>query len=367
MTLSGPVLAQDGGLRPLPQLTQEFDLTGYASQTDTISRTSDAIPYVSFKVSLPKNWTERTALGQSFGELYRFDGPAFGDVRPYFSLQREQMRRENTAKGELIAHMLKSGYVLRGLNEIDDRNVDAFYVKYSPNGDSFAVRARARVMGDSLVVAEYALPVHAFGDAADTQTFAMQSFEFLKDNDAPVERWIPRRYGPSVSFSYPASWRFVGEETDEVNQVRINLENQGSEGVVSGSIKLNVYSSRNLMLPESRERFEVDVPAILRGIKPRYEAERLVIGKHLETKVPKLDVPVKFSSLDVYPVRPRLTDYQTDRTPSANQELWVAMLQTDEAVPRTILVEMLTPAREHNVYVWGVNARAFEMILKSIK
>lgn len=365
--LLGPVFAQDGALRPLPELSQNFDLQAYASQTETITKRAENLGNISFQISLPNTWVERTALGQDYGELFRFTGPAFGDVRPYFSFRREQMKRENTAKGELVAHMLKSGYVLRGLKEIDARNVEAFYVKLDSNRDSYAIRARVRVQGDSLLMAEYAVPVHAFDVAADAQTYAIESFEFLSDSDAPVERRVRRIYHEVLKFSYPASWQFENEEVLGDNAALFELYNPGLHNMRNGVIRIQLYSGRHLSLPESRQRYPVSVPDLLRDIRARYEAERLIIGPNLENKQPDLGVKTKYASLDVYPVRRRVTDYETLRQEAVSQELWVALFQTDEQFPRTFLVEMITPAREQNVYVWSVNTRAFDLILQSIE
>lgn len=359
--------ARAQALLPMPELDKSFNLTTYAASTDTATKEFPTIPDAGFQVALPRTWMERMSLGQDFGEIARFDGPAMGDVRPYFSYKRIAMPRENSARMELVAYALKKGYLLRSIREIDDRNVEALYTVLNDKGDSYTVRALMRVMGTYYLLAEYALPTAAWDAYKDAQTFAIGSFRFLKNSDTQIEKRTERVYFESLKFFYPASWRFVGEQAQGDNRVSVQLQSRDDTGVESGRITLNVISSRSLKDESDPNRFSVDVPAMLRDIRQSYEAQGYDLGSAVENLKPDLNIPVDFAVMDVYNLRRKLTDYQTDAKAPVTQELWIAVFRSAGANPKTYVAELLTPSRTLDLYQWSVNTRAFAMVLKSIQ
>jgi len=361
-----PAGAQE--LKPLPDLDAGFDLALYAGQTDTVSRTYEDLPHVGFEVSLPKTWIERATLGQDFGELTRFDGPAIGDVRPYFSFKRQQVTRENSARNELIAWLLRSGYTLRGFREIDDKNVEALYVMQDNQGDSYAVRCMARIEGPTMQMAEYAVPLKAYNAMRNEQVFAIKSFKFAGSSDTPIEKRIERVYRQSVRFYYPASWLFESEQAVAPNQVVLTLANPNNAGGKQGAIRFALYSAESMVdTAGGNTVYPVDVPALLKDVRTRYVEQRMDISAAIERRKPDLNLPVKFSAMEIYDVGTRISDYDTVEKPKPTQELWLAVFQTGEETPRTFIIELLTPARAQDMYLWSINTRAFEIILKSIQ
>ncbi|NBX65747.1 MAG: hypothetical protein EBQ96_01985 [Proteobacteria bacterium] len=354
-------------LIPLPELSPEFQLEAYAAGTDTIRKEFEEIPTVGFELSLPKVWVERSALGMSYGELVRYEGPAVGDVRPYFSFKRVPVKRENTARMELIAYLLKQGYVLRAIKEIDDRNVDALYVTVNDSGDSFGVRAQIRINGSDMLMGEYAVPITAWNELRDEQTFALKSFKFLKDVADPIEKRVERTYFKVLRFFYPASWLFLGEQTPAENTVSINFANRSETGVEGGRIKITVASTKPLKDEKSNDVFKVDVPEMLKAARKSYETRNFIIGKTLENRAPVLNIPVSFAALNAYELHTKTTEYEVDNLPLATHELWLAVFRTKAIVPKTYVVELFTPSRTQDIYLWSINTRAFEIILKSIQ
>ena len=369
---AAPLPAHAEELQPMPELSQTFDLAGYAGQTDTIKKDLIDIPNISFELSLPKAWTERTTLGQSYGELIRYDGPPVGDVRPYFSLKRINIKRENSARLELLAYLLKQGYVLRAIKEIDDRNIEALYVAVTNEGDSFAVRMRGRIMGPDLVLAEYGVPVNAWEQMRDEQTFAMKSFKFLKDSDAPIEQRMERTFFKSLRFFYPASWVFEGEETPAENKVSVRLGNKNDQGLEAGRIKLTLISTGSLKDTESFKEYQVDLADTLKQIRKNYESRNFQFGAKIDSRKPKLNVPASFSAMDVYQLHLRKSQYDDEKQEAATHELWIAVFKvkdTDRAQPveKAYVAELYTPSRALDIYLWSINTRAFEIILKSVQ
>jgi hypothetical protein len=360
-------MAQAQDLQPLPDLSSGFNLSAYAAQTDTIAKDFPGIDDASFQIALPKTWVERVALGQDYGEIAHFDGPAYGDVRPYFSFKRQAVARENTAKLELINYLLKNNYVLRSLREIDERNVEALYVLIDDHGDSYVVRAMMRINGPDMLLAEYAVPVNGWDDLRDAQTFAIKSFKFMKDSKEPIEKRMERTYFKSVRFFYPQSWFFVKEEAPADNIVVERLATKTQSGQDGGLINLTVASPKSLKDEAVLRVFPVDVPAMLRDIRKSYEDKGFIIEDAVETRKPALNLPTSFSTLQIYNMRTRTTQYDTDQKAPISAELWIAVFKGAGANSATYIAELFTPSRNLDLYAWSTNTRAFEIILKSIQ
>ncbi|MBU6235622.1 MAG: hypothetical protein KGQ41_07235 [Alphaproteobacteria bacterium] len=360
-------VARAEGLSPLPELSAQFDLNGYAANTDTITKEFPDIPNVAFELSLPKTWIERSALGQSYGELIRYEGPAVGDVRPYFSFKRIALKRENTAAHELVSYLLKQAYVLRSIHEIDDRNVEALYVLVNEAGDDFAVRAKIRIVGPDMLMAEYGVPIRGFDRMRDEQTFAVRSFKYLKDSKDTIEKRVERTYFRALRFYYPASWVFDKEESSAENRVRLTLVNKGDNGEEVGKIKITLLSTASLKDDEGKKVFNVDVSGELKDIRKRYEDAKYVFGPTIENRKPDLNLPTSFATLNAYQMQVKTGQYDTDALASAHNEVWLTVFRTSGPLDRTYVVEMLTPSRSENLYMWSVNTRTYELILKSIQ
>ncbi len=354
-------------LQPLPELSKGFDLQAYAAGTDTVAKDFPNIPNGSFKISLPKNWMERVAIGQDYGEIARFDGPAIGDVRPYFSYKRIGLARENTAKLELISYLLRSNYTLRGLREIDTRNVEALYVLVDDKNDSYIVRSMMRIIGPDAYLAEYALPVSAWNTMADTQVFAVKSFKFLRDSADPIEKRRERTYFKSLRFYYPESWIFEGEDMPADNIVVERLASKDQNNQLSGNIRLTVVSPRSLKDEMVEKEFTLNIPAMLKEIRKSYETKGFIVDAAVESRKPELNLPVSFSAMDIYNMRVRLTQYDTDQKAAVSKELWIAVFTSSGPIPKTYIAELFTPSRNTDMYAWSTNSRAFEIILKSIQ
>lgn len=360
-----PSRAED--LQPLPELSKTFDLASYASGTDTVAKAFDAMPFAGYEIALPKTWIERASLGQDYGELTHFDGPTVGDVRSYFSYKRLQVPRENSARLELIAYMLKQNYVLRSLKEKDDRNVEALYVMVDSRNDSYVVRTVARIVGPDMLLAEYAVPVHEWDRQRDQQTFAIQSFKFLKDSTDTIEKRVERVYFNALRFYYPASWIFTSEQALADNRVTLTLINKTGSNAEGGRIRLSVVSSKSLKDNGNRSNFAVEPPALLKELRKTYEDQGYVIGNSIESSKPGLNVPTKFSAMEVYEVRKKTSQYDSARPEPVTQELWLAVFSGEGEGDKFYIAELFTPSRKQDIYLWSVNTRAFEIMLKSIQ
>jgi len=355
-------------LQPLPALSKSFDLSAYAATTADVKKEFPGLPNVAFQISLPKSWPERIAMGQSYGEIARFDGPPYGDVRPYFSFKRIAVSRENAAKNELVSYMLRQNYVLRSIRAVDDRNVEALYVMADPStGDSFVVRTVMRILGPDMLLAEYALPMSAWDKKRDEQTFAIQSFKFLKDSTDTIEKRIQRAYFKELRFHYPASWVFEGESASVDNRVVTKLVTNGETGTEAGRIHLTMISPRSLKDPEDKRDYPVDVPGILKEMKKSYTDRGYDVSESIESLVPDLNIKTAFAVMDVYNLSRRVTNYETDRKQPVTQELWVAVFRGGGAHPKTYIAELVTPSRNQDLYQWSVNTRALAIIMKSIQ
>jgi hypothetical protein len=247
---------------------------------------------------------------------------------------------------------------------IDDRNVEAMYVMIDDSGDSYVVYARVRIMGHDMLVAEYGMPVRAWAKHKSQQIFAMRSFKFLKDSNTTIEERVERKYFESVQLFYPKSWLFLGEEVPQDNQIIIGLGVLNKTKTDAGRIRIAVIGEKSLKDARDPRIFVVDAPAYLRDLRATYENKGFVIGESIDSGKPDLNLPVTFSARDVYELRRKGTQYDTDKVEPITDELWVAVFKSGN---KTYVAELFTPSRKQNIYQWAVNTRAFEIILKSIQ
>jgi hypothetical protein len=362
-------IARAETLIPMPVLSQGFDLTAYAAGTDTITKTIEGNHSIGFELSLPKTWIERTTLDQTYGELVRYEGPAYGDVLPFLSVHRLPMKRENTAKLELISYILKQNYVLRALNVTSDRAVEAVYVMVNKAGDSFVVRAKAKINGADFLLAEYGVPARAFEEQRDAQTFAMGSFKFLNDTNTAIENRVERTYFKALRFYYPASWVFVGEETPSDNRVSIKFSSKAESGFETGRIKLTLVSNASLKDTKNKNAFAVDVPGLLKETRKSFEDTGYLFGQKIESKKPDLNIKTNFAVQDAYDLHLKTSEYESQKMGAVTHELWLAVFNVvgADGEQKIYVAELFTPARAQDLYLWSVNTRAFEIILKSIQ
>jgi len=230
------------------------------------------------------------------------------------------------------------------------------------------VRGRMRVNGNSMLIGEYAIPVPAWDIMRDQQTFPMNSFKFLTDGQGQlIEQRIDYSFASAIRFHYPQSWVVQKQENAQANRLLVQLANPATAGTQMGLMNVTVLSTASLSNPLDQTSYAVDVPAEVAALRGRYAAMGYTLEPAREQTKLALTLKTDLAMREVYDMRPRLSEYETFRKADVTHELWVAFMRTTETPQKTILVELMTPSRDKDFYLWAVNTRAFDILLQSLR
>lgn len=362
-------------LKPLYVPSEDgLALEAYAKRSQAITQKFDEDAYLSFSVDLPQNWTARPLISlknfsrsnRLHGDLARFEGVAYGDMRSHFRVRSVELPREISAKNWLITYLLEKGYTLYSLNTAEDgRSFDAMYIVFSGDkGESQIVRSRAYVSGPRIVLGEYVMPRGLWERERDQQAYAVGSFE-IKAED---QQWIePREYFSyleAIEFEYPDSWGIVNKDDGALNVLHVNLGNMDMTRVSEGEIALSVASNRSIKDFTSQEDFEIDLMGLVKKLQESILAKGYTLDSKMGNRTLDLDHDFKVQRTEIYPLRPILTEYEKGEKPPITHELWLSILVEPG---RAVVSTLLTPARGEDLYSWAVNSRAYEQILKTVQ
>jgi hypothetical protein len=78
-------------------------------------------------------------------------------------------------------------------------------------------------------------------------------------------------------------------------------------------------------------------------------------------------VPYALQLTEVYPLRRKLSDYQTHRQAPISHEFWITVIKGSEETGKNYIISMLIPARKDNIDQWSYAVKAYELILESIR
>ena len=360
-------------LKPLHQPQDPLLLESYAKRSQAISVDLEEDKYLSFSVDLPNNWVQRPFISlknfsrrnRLHGDLSVFDGVASGDMRSVFQVRSIELPREISATNWLMTYLISSGYTLYGLEEgADGRHFEAMYVRFE--GDQkqgFVIRAKGVISGPRLVLGEYVMPTGLWEQEKDQQAFAVGSFKIQANDQDWIEDKDYFTYLEALEFEYPNSWH-VAEKNDQAqNILKVSLKNSDLTRVSEGEMRIVVASETSIKDFTSLEKFDIDLPPLVAEARELVEAQ----GYNIDPKKGGRNIPVSpdfpVSRTEIYPLRPRLTNYESDKQAAISHELWLSLMIRDG---RAVISTLLTPARDQDLYSWAVNTRAYERVLGSL-
>ena len=352
------------------KLSRDVALTReeFFSRTKQIEEKPLDNPALAFRIKLPKNWmklnsgddVKKGELSQEIlGELSHYLGPPNLDLRSEFKIRANKMNYDVTAGDWFQNYIITNNYSLQGIDVSSDRRVQAHYVTVE-NGRQYVVRAVAQISGQTMVLAEYIVPIELWADERDVAIWSMASFYLTLPDPVPVETLVTHSFVDIARFEYPASWILnapVVTTTDRMSAYLINLKG----GIPPKDIRRN---TENLLLMDGRiEVLTVSKAngATLSGeianLKKQLMDRGLVIGGLIgPIEDIKRHPSLSFGKTEAYKINNKqgqLADY----------EQWIGIF---ESTGRIYLVQMLTVGRQDNFLAWARNSKAFKTIVSSI-
>lgn len=361
-----------GELKPLPDPVK-LSLDEYAEMSAHIERGFDEDRSISFSVDLPKTWAEEpfislknyTKGGLLYGDLGRFDGPSVGELRPIFRVRGLEISREISAENWLMTHLLSNGYTPWSLDIKSDNEFEAMYVVYVQNTQqSFVVRAKGKIVGPRIILAEHILPMDLWSDQQDIQTFALKSVEINGTGSEYIEPHEVYAYLNAISFELPSSWTIHKIEDNHENMLFLDIANARPGEPVRGNIGFSMMSPFSIKDPKDKKKYSVVPNEIMERARGVYAIENLEQGEFIERPDLGLDNEKYIRHVtEVYELVPVKTEYETHITPEATHEFWITALTTPGKV---FFLTLYTPLRKDDLYTWAINVETYKNIIKNL-
>jgi hypothetical protein len=316
---------------------------------------------LSYKFRLPVGWEsmgDSGAVGRYqisnkvLGEILRFYGPPVIDTRSYFSLQAINLEYKLTAQQWLLQFLLSNGYTIQGINEIDENRAEALYVKVE-DSVTYVIRAVAQINGKRIVVAQYFMPADNWDDEKQMQAQVISTFSLTHPIVEPVEEMRKYHFLDIAQFQYPASWEIKYSPLTNIERMHFDLLNVASEleaeknnkKTLNGRIQVDIASYEAVSSVED----ELD------ALKSSLSKIGLVIGE-------KIDAPVNLKFADgVRFVNSSVYNAVDSDSNMLRYEYWIT---TVEAGDYYYFINLVTPSRDEEFFVWARNTETYKIILE---
>lgn len=332
-----------------------------AFNNDELMVTHEIVPYqtieLGFSIRLPKDWeyTEnyetktQTELNQKLlGNIARFDSPRISTYRPRVIVQALEMPHEISAQHWLRHYILISGYTPDG--EIESKNpreASGYYI-YLEDGNSMRTFVRAQINKNTMLVAKFEIPHQLKTYMEYLQHKTLESFTLSYPEEGPIEDTKGFTMVDSIKLNFPSSWLVTDPDFRDMNRLSVNLKNMSESGSLQGFVSVvSVRRNRNTTLRTELENLKVYFEETMKLEFVKLESSG---------KSPAYD-RFMFNRYEVYDVKNK----QRGEVP---QKLHLAILGDKEWY---IILFLLSPREDDNLYNWARNVASFEAILQSIK
>lgn len=310
---------------------------------------------LAFSILVPKTWGIDSSLKVASAELSPASlkplailrGMAGDSAMAYLQIQAMKLTREITAADWLASHALSSQRSILKNQELSPLFADAqleFVIEETP----FTMRAVARVDGDRLFFVSAFCPSSVYASLEQTFGLMVASFDLTYPTTVTnIEPRLPLRVGGKIRLQHPSSWRPRMHENLPKGRYAVDLYQIDDADSLQGLIRIKLA-----------EKGEISsIPLMLQRAKAELtEAGVELLGELHNAPVESPYELFKSGQLLIF-------EASIEGSPSP-QEAWIYLFET---VSHFTALSLLTPAREHDHYVWAINRRAFELILNSIK
>jgi hypothetical protein len=265
------------------------------------------------------------------------------------TVSTQHLKYEITAKNWLKHYLLKNGYALEGdVQEDSPFLATAYYTSISDQKSVFTYIS-ARVSGSIAFIVRFEAPLPLKAHVAYLQKKLVDTTLMSYPSDGTVESQRIFTLADAMKFSYPASWSTTKPDFKDMDRLSVQLQTKNSSGSIDGYIHL--YAIRRI--PATNLMKEVE------EIKTHFK-EYLSINLVSLVSSSAIEAPNKrflFSRYEVYKAA-----YQKDG--HSDPEVRLAVLGDKDWY---VLIYMITPKEQDNLFTWGRNVRSLDLLLKSLR
>ncbi len=335
-----------------------YDEASFTALTQNYHIEPPQAPSLTFDISLPQEWTvENVATDTSeafskqiIGDVALLRSPYIGTNRPELRVQTTMLRNDIEAATWLEHYILTNSYIPQDkVAAVSLTRAHGAFTYINPEGKVMLVQAAVHFNGREAVLARLEMPL-AFQDALGfMQKRAIESFKLTAAEDKTVEEQKSFTLAELIKFNYPASWELAPPNLRDIDRLSVQLFNKNSAGTFQGYIQMFVIRRK----PEtSLEKETVRLRDYITN------AVRLNIDKMTEQRpLPALS-RFAFNRLETYSAS------SADNPNNPAQELRLITLGNSD---HYIFIMMLSPQRAVDLYNWGRNKRALDLIAASLQ
>lgn len=364
LSFSGEAQAQkifDQFDKPMPEISSmtEQQFIDASKPIDEPSKNDPALGY-SLRIAKDWPWPADAGIGNLvanddiLGEIGRFYGPPTLTERSRIRIHALGLPYQMTVRQWLMQQMLTKGYNVQGVDIQSDRRAEALYVMIE-GSDTYVVRVLAQINGKRVIVMEYYVPLERWEDEKAMQYHVIKSFALKQSVHEIVEPQESYRFLDISIINYPRSWKLVAPPVKTLDSMGIKLLNLGQiEDAYSTKAKLDGKIEVDMISVFSSETMEEAVD--------RYRAELSKSGLVIDDLIEQptdfvLNPQFDFAETDVFKAidpENKLIDY----------EFWQTVMLAGDYY---YFITLLTPARDHDYFIWARNTQTYKLIMDMMK
>lgn len=335
-----------------------FDEATFASLTQNYHVEPPLAPTLTFDISLPKEWTVdsvtpdslETLSKQLIGDVAMLRSPYIGTNRPEVRVQTTTLRHDIEAATWLQNYILTNSYIPQGdVTAVSITRANGAFTYINREGKPLLVQAAVQFNGPQAALARFEMPL-GFQDALGfLQKRSIESFKLTAADDLTVEEQKAFTLAELVKFSYPASWQIAPPNLRDIDRLSIQLFNKNSAGAFQGYIQMFVIRRKpDTTLVKEAERLREFITTTTHLNIDKLDDQRPLPGMSR----------FNFSRLETY------TASNSENPQAPKQEIRLITLGNNESY---IFLLMLSPEPSTDLYNWGRNKRALDLIAASLQ
>lgn len=355
-------------IREVPEFSTQLSENDFLKQTRVVEERPVNDRYLSFRIQIPDGWTriggtlddaaadvEEDATNKLdvrvsrrvLGQIVRYVGEVPFEASSRVQIDALEMDYEISAHNWFLEYTLKNGFILQGMKETDQWNVEALYTVIE-DSIPFVVRTRAIMNGPRIMLVSYYVPEIRFEKEKSIQDRVIDSFVLLEPHRVNVESRRTYAFLDLVRFDYPAAWRLIAPNISSIDGMDAQLVNTRDKKTLQGEINVRIVS-RDL---------QTSLPLEVQYLKEKIRSIGLEVGELMETEDKfEFHPHINFARVEVYNAKPRDKRVQ-------DHEYWLAIMAEDRYY---YIISMLTPSRESDFFTWARNSEAYEIVIESIR
>jgi hypothetical protein len=327
---------------------------------DAVKKTHEILPFERVELSvafdLPNDWQgEVFAEGKNYelsqkilGDIAIFKSPLIGTARGVVTIHALTLEHEISAGHWLKNYILANGFSPDGeLVAKSNTSASAYYINIE-KGISMHTYIGAHISGNTMVLIRFVIPLDLKDYVTYLQKRIIDSFHLTYPKDSAIEQQKVFTMVDSIKFNYPESWLVVSPDFRDMNKLTVQLHNKDSAGVAQGFIRI-VAVRRNRSTDLDRE----------------IQSLRAYFKDTMKLEFQKMEYSGKSQAYDRF-VFNRTEKYlvSNPEKPDFVQRINLVVLGDKEWY---ILMFLLSPREEEDLYNSARNEQSFDVLIKSIK